>query len=200
MFYSHKFFLLLALMFNSVFNVILGQNKPFPQALDFPNTIKPNNVSQPSMNNSVTSFYEYWKSTYLKPSNGKTPGGYFVYVSVESGTKTVSEAHGYGMIISALLAGYDPAAKTYFDGMYYFYKDHPSTIDADLMSWIISSDEDAAKDEDSATDGDMDIAYALLLAHDQWGSAGAINYLAEAKRIINHGIEESTTNNFISAK
>ncbi|WP_449437807.1 glycosyl hydrolase family 8 [Pedobacter steynii] len=36
-----------------------------------------------------------------------------------------------------------------------------------------------------ATDGDMDIAYALLLADKQWGSSGKINYKAEAISIIN---------------
>ena len=34
----------------------------------------------------------------------------------------------------------------------------------------------------SATDGDLDIAFALLLADKQWGSGGA--YLAEAKKVI----------------
>jgi endo-1,4-beta-D-glucanase Y len=36
----------------------------------------------------------------------------------------------------------------------------------------------------SATDGDMDIAYALLLADRQWGSAGAINYKQAALQVI----------------
>ena len=195
--YKNELILLtLGFVFYSLQGLIHGQNKPFPQSLDYPNTIKPNNVSQTAMNNSIVEFYEYWKSAYLRPSNGKTPGGYFVYVSVAPGTKTVSEANGYGMIITALFAGYDASAKEYFDGMYYMYDEHRSTIDSDLMSWIISNDENPAKDEDSATDGDMDIAYALLLAHDQWGSDGAINYLAEAKRISSDGIKESASNNY----
>lgn len=37
----------------------------------------------------------------------------------------------------------------------------------------------------------MDIAYGLLLAHYQWGSDGNINYLSEAKRIINKGLKGS---------
>jgi hypothetical protein len=43
----------------------------------------------------------------------------------------------------------------------------------------------------SAFDGDADIAYALLLADKQWGSSGAINYLAEATQVIT-AILEST--------
>jgi endo-1,4-beta-D-glucanase Y len=37
---------------------------------------------------------------------------------------------------------------------------------------------------DSAADGDIDIAFGLLLAHAQWGSAGEINYFAEAVLMI----------------
>jgi hypothetical protein len=33
-------------------------------------------------------------------------------------------------------------------------------------------------------DGDLDIAMALLMAHRQWGSSGAVNYLAEGKGTI----------------
>jgi hypothetical protein len=37
---------------------------------------------------------------------------------------------------------------------------------------------------DSATDGDLDIAYALLLADVQWGSDGAIDYKREARKVL----------------
>jgi hypothetical protein len=37
----------------------------------------------------------------------------------------------------------------------------------------------------SAADGDMDIALALLMAHRQWGSSGAINYYQQALNTIN---------------
>ena len=36
----------------------------------------------------------------------------------------------------------------------------------------------------SATDGDMDIAYALLMADRQWGSDGAINYRQAALNVM----------------
>jgi endo-1,4-beta-D-glucanase Y len=39
-------------------------------------------------------------------------------------------------------------------------------------------------DFDSASDGDLDIAFALLLADRQWGSCGTVNYLLEAQRVI----------------
>src|SRR5436305_13867037 len=52
------------------------------------------------------------------------------------------------------------------------------------MGWGIDKGCAAIKMADSATDGDLDEAFGLLLADKQWGSAGKINYLAEAKRVI----------------
>ena len=195
-------YLLFCIVFVFMFINVYGQNKPFPQALNYPNTIKPNNVTQASMNNSITAYYDNWKLDFLRKSNGMTPGGFFVYyqdttVKYTGDTivfKTVSEAHGYGMIIMALMTGYEDSARIFFDGFYKMYNDHRSTVDHDLMSWFISYDEDSTKDDDNATDGDMDIAYALLLAHCQWGSNGPINYLEEARRIINNGTKPSNTN------
>ena len=190
-FYKKLFYILIFMV-----SLALAQNKPFPQALNYANCIKPNTVSQTEMNQSVADFYTYWKAAYLRASNGQTSGGWYIYSHPDDpDKKTVSEAHGYGMIIMALIAGLDDSAHIYFDGMYRMYNDHRSTIDNDLMSWIISPDEDPAKDEDNATDGDMDMAYALLLADQQWGSAGTYNYLAEALRIISSGVKESNTNN-----
>src|SRR5262249_60196008 len=88
---------------------------------------------------------------------------------------TTSEAHGYGMIIFALLAGYDSQAKQYFDGMFNMFDKHRSKNNPNNMSWVIDSSELPSKNQGSATDGDMDIAYALLLADAQWCSNGAIN-------------------------
>ena len=39
-------------------------------------------------------------------------------------------------------------------------------------------------DKSSATDGDLDIAYSLLLADKQWGSMGKVNYRDEALKMI----------------
>jgi hypothetical protein len=53
----------------------------------------------------------------------------------------------------------------------------------------INADEGVSKTEewsaDSATDGDMDIIYSLLLADKQWGSDGRYNYKAIALKMLN---------------
>jgi endo-1,4-beta-D-glucanase Y len=172
-----------------------GVNRPFPQNLNYPGCIKPNNVTQASINDSIRSYYNYWKTTYVRQSNGVTPGGgYYVFMQGTGGTGdeiTTSEAHGYGMMIFALMAGYDSQSKQYFDGMFNMFDKHRSTGDSDNMSWVIDRSELTSRDQGSATDGDMDVGYALLLAHYQWGSDGNVNYLDQARRIITNGVKDS---------
>lgn len=157
-------------------------------------------VAQDQLELDVYNFYTYWRDAYLATSNGNTPGGgYYINADFTGAApsewggsttgKSPSEAHGYGMMIFALMADEDLNAKDYFDGMYNMFIQYPSTINSNLMSWLIPTDEDTSKRSDSAIDGDMDIAYALLLAHDRWGSNGTINYLAEAQRVITNGIK-----------
>jgi endo-1,4-beta-D-glucanase Y len=76
--------------------------------------------------------------------------------------------------------------------MFNMFDKHRSKNNPNNMSWVIDSSEAPSKDQGSATDGDMDIAYALLLAHTQWGSNGNINYLAQARKIITEGIKRSS--------
>jgi len=185
---------LLIIMMMTYTNIFAAENFPYPQQVEYSGIIKPSHVTQDAMNTSVSDYYDWWKSFYVKESNGNTDGGgyYVKYIVQYNGkNKTVSEAHGYGMIIFALMAGHDVDAKKYYDGMYNIYDKHRSTINDNLMSWILPDDEDIKNDDDCASDGDMDIAYSLLLAHKQWGSDGTINYLSEAKRMITDGIKKS---------
>ena len=164
----------------------LGQslNFPFPNhTLYTANHIKPNNYTQAELDNHTRSFYDEWKQEYLKNDCGNTNE---YYVLSGNGAKTVSEAHGYGMMITAYFAGYDANAQTYFDGLYNYYKAHPSNINNSLMDWQQTTCNDApSSDDDAASDGDIDIAFSLLLAHAQWGSNEKVNYLGEAINLIN---------------
>ncbi|MUG65307.1 beta-glucanase [Paenibacillus campinasensis] len=159
----------------------LGANKPFPQHTSYTSgSIKPNHVTQAAMDDAVRSKWSSWKNSFLKPAG---TGQY--YVQYNAAGETVSEAHGYGMILTVLMAGDDPNAKTYFDGLYRYYRAHPSNNNPYLMAWKQNSSFQNIEGANSATDGDMDIAYALLLADKQWGSNGSINYLQAARNIIN---------------
>lgn len=166
-----------------------GPLYPFPQHATYtPGSIKPNHIDQDELDRAVESFYDTWKSTYLTQGCGE--GRYYVYMTTATGggenSISTSEGHGYGMVITALMAGYDPQAQEIFDGLYAFFKDHPSTRNPYLMAWnqVEGCENVEGKMTNSATDGDLDIAYALLLADKQWGSRGAINYHEEAVQVI----------------
>ena len=169
-------------------DVDAGVRRPFPQHVAYAKgVIKPNHVGQATLDDRVKRFYGAWKKTFLRQGCGA--GRYYVYMGPQPDTGngvtlSVSEAQSYGMMIVAVMAGYDPAAKKIFDGMYWFYRDHPSQNDPLLMAWRQLSDCRSSSDPNSASDGDLSIAYALLQADRQWGSTGAINYRAQALALL----------------
>jgi hypothetical protein len=142
--------------------------------------IKVTAASQAAQEQSITSLYNYWKSTIL--INGC--GGY--YPKFSQSYAAVSEGVGYGMLITVIMAGYDSNAKNYFDGLFRFARNHPAySVDSALMDWRINLDCSSGGGGWAAPDGDLDIAMALLMADKQWGSSGTINYKAEAIKTIN---------------
>jgi endo-1,4-beta-D-glucanase Y len=156
-------------------------------------TLKPSQTAA-QLDAATQSFYDTWKMKFL--SNAEC-GENRYYIDpykaagfVEGGSSdpnsiSISEGHGYGMIIMVLMAGYDPQAQTYFDGMFRMLTDHPALGAPALMAWNqVHGCKNATGGNDNATDGDLDIAYALLLADRQWGSAGAIDYLNQARKMI----------------
>jgi endo-1,4-beta-D-glucanase Y len=160
--------------------------------------IKPTGTAA-DLDKAVSSYYDLWQAKYLQARCG----GYVVLTEggtgAADGTFSVSEGHGYGMLITALMAGHDPKAQEKFDGLYKVFRTFPSTNTPDLMDWQIlnkcpagaTCDEPAptcfrikGAASGSATDGDMDVAFGLLLADSQWGSGGTINYYAEARKVM----------------
>ena len=161
-----------------------AQQQPMAKTTYTAGTIRPNHKSPEQINTDLGVVYDRWKKNYLTEDIG-VKGQYYIK-SQRSGTVTVSEAHGYGMISLAYLAWYDKDAKLYFDGMARFFKAHPSNGNRHLMCWQegISNGKVVSVGGSCATDGDMDIAYAFLLADKIWGSNGEINYKAEALTVI----------------
>ncbi len=136
-------------------------------------------------------FYWQWKSRYVE--TGCQSDEYRIVAGTNDGAYVVSEGQGYGMLIAVMMAGADPQAREIFDGLHRYNRRHPSQNNPDLVAWAQDSNCRDILDHDSATDGDLDIAYALLLAHKQWGSSGSINYASEATRVLN-AIAKSNVN------
>lgn len=169
-------------------------NYPFPtHNTYYTGVIKPNNVTQAQMDQKIQTLYNEWKQAYLRTVPDVPNQAYVFYnedkTSEPENAVSVSEGHGYGMMLAVYMAGYDPQAQTIFDNLFRFYQAFPSVITPSLMGWqqveedgrIIYNPDGG---NDSATDGDLDIAFALLLADKQWGSSGPINYLARANVMI----------------
>ncbi|MFI6814393.1 glycosyl hydrolase family 8 [Nonomuraea sp. NPDC050328] len=137
---------------------------------------------QSALDAQVVDYYKRWKAAFVRQNCGN--GWYQVY-SPDADHDYVAEAQGYGMVIVATMAGADPDAKKIFDGLVKWKLDHPSSINPDLLAAEQNSSCVSVNGTDAATDGDMDVAYGLLLADQQWGSSGAYNYKQLAIRHIN---------------
>lgn len=148
---------------------LTGQNRPFPQNVDYPFGYKPSTLTS----SLAQSEYERWKSRYLVTCDS-------VYrVATTETTRTLSEGTGYGMIITAYYG-----EKEYFDGLLAFYKRKRTANARYLMAWDVTCE--GINDPNCATDGDLDVAYALLLAYNQWGG----KYLDEAKSILSKFVSD----------
>jgi len=156
--------------------------------------IKPS-YEQAELDHQLFHFYQDWKSTYLREGCGfqrflvdVAADGKNVEGGTAPSTLTISEAHGYGMLITVMMADFDLDAQKTFDGMVNYFHDHPAKSNPGLMAWNqLRNCQNAGDDvggDHSATDGDLDIAYALILADHKWGSTGGINYGNEARKVI----------------
>jgi endo-1,4-beta-D-glucanase Y len=151
------------MLFFSSERYLFGQSRPFPQNADYPYGYKTLVISAVDLQ--VT--YERWKKMYLKSCDG------MYRVCVGDTLVTISEGMGYGMLITAYYGD-----KERFDRLFEFYKSKRTNMAHNLMAWRVTCD--SVIDPGSATDGDIDVAFALIVAHSQWGG----EYLKEAKNII----------------
>jgi endo-1,4-beta-D-glucanase Y len=138
--------------------------------------VLPTVATQAAQDAFVRTEYDSWKAAGVKAACG----GYVV--TFNSSYATVSEGAGYGMMLTAFMAGHDAQARTVFDGLFRVVRSHPAygTGNPALMDWRVNADCSGGGDGWNAMDGDLDIAMALLMADKQWGSTGTVNYKAEA--------------------
>lgn len=152
--------------------LVLGTGGPFP----FPQNKKPGScllTTVPNASAAAQSAYNSWKQTFVTSSGAgsglrvRRPG---------NGDDTVSEGIGYGMIAAAYLAD-----RTTFDGLWTYAQAHFDTHG--LMHWHLNAAGSPLDGGGSATDGDLDIVWGLIMASNQWSSQA---YLTAAKTMINN--------------
>ncbi|MFF3773207.1 glycosyl hydrolase family 8 [Streptomyces sp. NPDC002232] len=135
-------------------------------------TLKPTGT-QSALDQKVVDHYDKWKAAFVRQNCGN---GWYQIISPDADHPYVAEAQGYGMVITATMAGADPDAKKIFDGLVKWTIDHPSSVNPNLLAAEQDTACRSVNGGDGATDGDMDVAYGLLLADKQWGSTGTYNY------------------------
>jgi endo-1,4-beta-D-glucanase Y len=139
----------------------------------FPQNLKTGSCMLTTVTNAATqtqSAYNSWKSTYVVAGN---PG--LRVQRPENGNDTVSEGIGYGMLAAVYMG--DQAT---FDGLFTYAQKHFDV--KGLMNWHITSGGATASDGAySASDGDEDMIFALLMASDQWSGT---DYLTPARAML----------------
>ncbi|MFF7443710.1 glycosyl hydrolase family 8 [Streptomyces sp. NPDC008122] len=134
--------------------------------------LKPSGT-QSALDQKVVDYYNRWKAAFVRQNCGN---GWYQIISPDADHPYVAEAQGYGMVVTATMAGADPDAKKIFDGLVKWKIDHPSSVNPNLLAAEQDTACKSVNGGDGATDGDMDVAYGLLLADRQWGSTGTYNY------------------------
>lgn len=163
-------------------------NLPFPRHLDHsPTSIKVSHISQEDQDRLVVDAYRQWKNAFIL--RDAEPGRSFLRWGVVKQwlryhITATSEGQGYALLCNVMMAGSEPDVQGTFDRLFSFCKAHPSQANEHLMSWQVTTDRYPSQKLGSSSQGDMLIAYALLLADRQWGSAGKINYREEASAVI----------------
>ena len=157
--------------------------------------IRPNRTDA-QINEDLRQVYNHYRDNFLRSQSTSRGTMAWIDASGTSGTNTatISEAHGYGMKIFALIAGTSAARgdeQSIFDNMNRLRRAFPSNEESRLMAWTVYPNQIAnppAPHTNNATDGCLDNAYALLLAHARWGSNNTAgherNYIEQARSII----------------
>lgn len=138
--------------------------KPFPQNQGI-GTCTPA-TNSPKFAAAIAAAYQNWTRTFV---NGNT------IVAPEQQGAITSEAMGYGMMIAAAMGD-----KTAFDKFHTYVKNQGGS-GSGLMTWKNGG-------SGSATDGDIDIAFALLMASAQWGGSYGTDSANMAAAILSQDI------------
>ena len=154
-------------------------SNPFPQVIPYRYGISLD-IPRDTLLLNAFSAYENWLNNYVAEEGGPDRE-YRVHRGPLYDYETISEGIGWGMLIAVLMENGKNPTKKYFDGFWMYYRRNMNG--SGLMSWKVSRTGQALE-KDSSTDADQNVAMALMFADRQWGSAGKINYLAEARRLI----------------
>jgi endoglucanase len=142
--------------------LIAAQARPFPQNIKYPYGFIPKTLDS----DWLKSEYDRWAKAEISSCDNNS-----IMIKSDQGSKV--EAVGFGMLILVYMGD-----KTKFDQLYNFYKTNCNSGAGGLMGWIGQC---GGNGNCSASDGDVDVAFSLIIASWQWPDGG---YLEKAKQVI----------------
>jgi endo-1,4-beta-D-glucanase Y len=131
---------------------------PFPQDQNYPFGIKPAGADH----NDVQAAFNIFVKNYYEES------GDAARIKWDVPAQTVSEGIGYGMIVMVYMDNAANNTQAKFDKLWNYYNKFPDANG--MMHWKVSGFS-GATEQNGATDGDLDVAFALCMAYYQWGDA-----------------------------
>src|SRR5690554_6415678 len=176
---------LLVIMLTLFATTGFSQNYPFPQNYQYSygEIYKGSDVQS-----KIQGLYTAWLSRYyVEGTMGGVPVARIKFQQPSGtdadGHATVSEGIAYGMLVMVYMDNATNKTKDKFDRLWAYYK---KNADGDgVMNWKVNSFtgnvEGGTNNAHGATDAEIDVAQALLMAHKQWGDA---KYLSDAKDLI----------------
>ena len=142
---------------------------PFPHNANYSYGIKPSSINS----DVVQASYEDFLNRFY------TESGNLARIKFDDQNYTVSEGIGYGMLVMVYMDNAKNNTRDKFDKLWAYYNKFLN--ERGLMHWKIRGF-DGVDQQNAATDAELDVAAALMMAYKQWGDE---KYLNDAKNLIN---------------
>lgn len=154
-------------------------NYPYPQNSTYGG--RGIRVQSPSTATLKTKFTDWIGNYYeVNPNNANE-----ARIKFDNKDYTVSEGIGYGMLMMVYFSDNSTSYQSHFDKLWTYYKNRRNNNGTRFMNWKINgfgtSCNEPAGECNGATDGDLDVALALIMGYHQFGVA---SYLTEGTDLI----------------
>ncbi len=166
---------LMTLLVATALQAFAAVNFPFPQSTTYGGNIL---VASTASSAQLKARFTTWMAGFYREQ------GTEARIKFDDTTYTVSEGIGYGMLLMVYFSDNTPTSnyQTQFDKLWNYYKNRPGYNG--IMNWKIqgfsTTCNQGAGNCNGATDGDVDVATALVLAYRQFGDA---KYLTGAQAL-----------------
>lgn len=148
---------------------------PFPQNLDYGNANAATLTDKATAATQLQTAFDYYYTTFYREN-----GDYACIRADPGDNQCFSEGIGYGMLMMVYFSNNEKNYQTEFDKLWALYKAAEDKYG--LMNWKIgNADPTQVWGEYAATDAEVDVAAALIMASYQFGDA---TYLSEAKTLL----------------